>query len=85
MATASRRGSEDALYRLSPSWPAPEEAPRRVRQRLVRAVIWFVLAIMPAELPWLRRQLIPPHAIVQDDDRPILGVDELVAGLPSAS
>lgn len=54
-----------------------------LRGRLVRASIWFALAILPARERWLGWLLDRPHAIVQDHDGPVLEPAETLASLPS--
>ncbi len=56
-----------------------------IRGRLIRVLVFFALAIMPANVPI--SEILPegPHAIVQDTDGPDPDIDELVASLASGS
>lgn len=55
-----------------------------VTNRLVRAVMWFSLAVMPASERWWT-PLVRPPAIVQDHDGPVPGLGDMPTPLASAS
>lgn len=60
----------------------PERA--RVTNRLVRALMWFSLAVLPASERWWT-PIVRPPAIVQDHDGPVPGLGDVPAPLASAS